>query len=100
MGYEGYSLARRRLMRKALDSARHPGYSEATFGGSMVKGVQFVVDAQGEKTAVVIDLKKHGALWEDFYDSAVAHARRDEARETLEAVKRRLSQRRKLRRNG
>ena len=66
----------------------------------MVKGVQFVVDEHGEKTAVVIDLKKHGDLWEDFYDSAVAYARRDEPRETLESVKRRLSQRRKLRRNG
>ena len=66
----------------------------------MVKGVQFVIDERGEKTAVVIDLKKHGDLWEDFYDSAVAHARRDEPRETLESVKRRLSQRRKLPRNG
>ena len=66
----------------------------------MVKGVQFVINEQGEKTAVVIDLKKHGDLWEDFYDSAVAHARRDEPRETLESVKRRLGQRRKLRRNG
>lgn len=66
----------------------------------MVKGVQFVVDEQGEKTAVVIDLKKHGELWEDFYDSAVANARRDEPRETFEWVKRRLSRRRKRRRDG
>jgi hypothetical protein len=66
----------------------------------MVKGVQFVVDEHGEKTAVVIDLKKHRELWEDFYDSAVAHARRNEPRETLEWVKRRLSRRRKLRRDG
>jgi len=66
----------------------------------MVKGVKFVIDEQGEKTAVVIDLKKHGDLWEDFYDSAVAHARRDEPRETLEWVKRRLTRRGKRRRNG
>jgi hypothetical protein len=66
----------------------------------MVKGVQFVVDERGEKTAVVIDLKKHGELWEDFSDSAVARARRDEPRETLEGVKRRLVRRGKLRRNG
>ena len=66
----------------------------------MVKGVRFMVDEQGEKTAVVIDLKKHRELWEDFYDSAVAHARRDEPRETLEWVKRRLSRRGKLRRDA
>ncbi len=42
-----------------------------------------MVDEQGKKTAVVIDLKKHRELWEDFYDSALAHARRDEPREAL-----------------
>ena len=63
----------------------------------MVKGVQFVIDEQGEKTAVVIDLKKQGELWEDFFDSVVAHARRDEPRETLGWVKRRLSRLGKLR---
>ena len=66
----------------------------------MVKGIQFVIDDQGKKTAVFIDLKKHRELREDFYDNAVADARRDEPRETLESVKRRLSRQRKLRRNG
>ena len=55
-----------------------------------VKGMQFVVDERGEKTAVVIDLCRHRRLWEDFYDSAVVRARRGEPRETLAAVKRRL----------
>ena len=68
--------------------------------GAMVKGVQFVIDEQGEKTAVVIDLKKHARLWEDFYDSAVAEARRDEPRETLEWVKRRLTRRGQRRRDA
>src|ERR1035441_10944952 len=27
-------------------------------------GIQFITDAQGRKTAAVIDLKKHRALWE------------------------------------
>lgn len=66
----------------------------------MVKGVQFLVDDHGARTAVVIDLKKHGELWEDFYDSAVARARRDEPRETLAAVKRRLRRQGKLRVDG
>lgn len=65
-----------------------------------MKGIQFVVDEHGEKVAVVIDLRKHGCLWEDFYDSAVVRARREEPRETLAAVKRRLVTLGKLPRNG
>jgi mRNA interferase RelE/StbE len=34
-----------------------------------MSGIQFVVDKEGEKTAVVIDLKRHGKLWEDIYDN-------------------------------
>ena len=65
-----------------------------------MKGIQFVIDSQGEKTAVVIDLKKHRDLWEDFYDQAVAKSREAEPRETLTSVKQRLSRLGKLRRNG
>jgi len=62
-----------------------------------VKGVQFVVDENGEKTAVVIDLKKFSEVWEDFYDSAIARKRQSEPRETIESVKKRLRRRGKLR---
>jgi hypothetical protein len=55
-----------------------------------MKGIQFLIDEEGEKTAVVIDLKKHAELWEDFYDRALARSRADEPRETLESVKKRL----------
>lgn len=55
-----------------------------------MKGIQFLIDEEGEKTAVVIDLKKHVELWEDFYDRALASSRADEPRETLESVKKRL----------
>jgi hypothetical protein len=65
-----------------------------------VKGVQFVVNERGKKTAVVIDLKRHSELWEDFYDAAVARERQSEPRETLEAVKKRLRRRGNLRVNG
>ena len=61
-----------------------------------VKGIQFVVDEQGEKTAVLIDLKKHKEIWEDFYDSLIARLRADEPRESLEAVKQRLREQGKL----
>jgi hypothetical protein len=65
-----------------------------------MKGVQFVIDERGEKTAVVIDLKRHSKVWEDFFDVATAKSRQDEPRETLAAVKRRLHRAGKLRRNA
>ena len=55
-----------------------------------MEGIQFLVDDRGGKTAVVIDLKRYGDLWEDFYDSLVARLRSDEPRESLESVKERL----------
>ena len=65
-----------------------------------MKGVQFVVDEHGKKTAVVIDLKSHSDLWEDFYDAAAARERQSEPRETLDAVKKRLRRKGKLRADG
>jgi hypothetical protein len=55
----------------------------------MVRGVRFLVDDTGRKTAVQIDLKTQ-RLWEDFYDRALAEQRASEPREPLEAVKRRV----------
>ncbi len=65
-----------------------------------MKGVQFVVDDKGDKTAVVINLKQHSELWEDFYDSAVAQARENDPRESIASVKKRLATRRRTRSNG
>ena len=56
-----------------------------------MKGVQFLVNENGDRTAVVIDLKKHADLWEDFYDRTLARQRAREPRESLESVKRRLA---------
>ena len=61
-----------------------------------MKGIQYVMNDKGEKKAVIIDLKKYGELWEDFYDSIVAHLRYDEPGESLESVKNRLRKRGKL----
>ena len=55
-----------------------------------MRGVQFLVDDDGERTAVLIDLKKNAQLWEDFYDVALAKSRAREPRETLASVKRRI----------
>ena len=35
-----------------------------------MKGIQYLVDDRGNKTAVQIDLKKNARLWEDFLDLA------------------------------
>lgn len=61
-----------------------------------MKGIKFVVNEKGEKTAVIIDLKKYGELWEDIYDSLLIHFRADEPRESLESVKERLRKQKKL----
>ena len=61
-------------------------------------GVEFVVNDRGEKRAVLIDLKKHGALWEDLYDAYLVHARRREPRESLAHVKRLLQRQRPAKR--
>jgi hypothetical protein len=41
-------------------------------------GIQFVTDEKGRKVAVLIDLKKHNALWEDFWDGRISESRRKE----------------------
>lgn len=61
-----------------------------------MEGIRYIVDDQGKKTAVIIDLKKYGDLWEDSYDRLVAQLRANEPRETLESVKRKLRRQGKL----
>lgn len=41
-------------------------------------GVQFVTDEKGRKVGVLIDLKKHRAIWEDFSDGLISESRRKE----------------------
>lgn len=59
-------------------------------------GIRYMVDAQGKPEAVVIDLRRHGELWEDFQDLLVSRARRNEPRESLADVERRLRKAGKL----
>ena len=61
-----------------------------------MKGVQFLVDQSGAKTAVLIDLRRNAELWEDVYDIALARERAAEPRESLAVVKRRLRRKGKL----
>lgn len=62
----------------------------------VLKGIQFVTNVDGEKTAVLIDLERYGELWEDFYDTIIALERADEPRESLESVREKLRQQGKL----
>ena len=52
-----------------------------------IPGIEFVVDGRGRRKSVVIDLGRHGALWEDLFDADVAQQRRNEPREPLSKVK-------------
>jgi len=53
-------------------------------------GIKFVINEKGSKSAVMIDLKIHGKLWEDFYDALKVRQRKNEPRETFDSVKKRL----------
>jgi hypothetical protein len=49
-----------------------------------MSGIQFVTDDKGRKVGVLIDLKKHGAIWEEFRDGLVSESRRKEKGITYE----------------
>ena len=51
---------------------------------------QFVVDAKGKKTGVILPLKRYQKLMEDLHDLAVVAERRAEEPITFEEMKRRL----------
>jgi len=68
------------MQQMLTDSSRH----------NKVKGINFLVDEGNEKQAVVIDLKKHRDLWEDFYDTLLTKNREKDPRETLEHVRNRI----------
>ncbi len=49
-----------------------------------VRGVQFVTDAEGHKTGVLLDLNEWGELWEDIYDNMIADERAGETSMSLQ----------------
>ena len=61
-----------------------------------MEGIQFVTNDKDQKIAVMIDLRKYGELWEDFYDSLTARLRAKEPRESMETVKKHLRKQGKL----
>jgi hypothetical protein len=65
-----------------------------------LRGVKYLRDAKGRQTAVVIDLRRSRALWEDFVDVAIARGRSGEPKESLAAVRARLSRAGRLKRSA
>ena len=53
----------------------------------MIKGIQYIVDNQGKKKSVILDLEKWGHYWEDFYDILVSESRREEPKVSWEKLK-------------
>jgi len=60
-------------------------------------GVQFVTDRKGRRVAVLIDLKKHGARLQDFWDGLISESRRGETGIPLAKVKADLVKRGRIR---
>jgi hypothetical protein len=60
-------------------------------------GIQFVTDAKGRKVAVQINLKRYGAVLEDFWDGLISESRRNEKGIPLEKVKADLVKRGRIR---
>ena len=55
-----------------------------------MEGIQYIVDEQGQRKAVVIDLDTMGDVWEDIHDVLVVESRKHEPRTKWEQVKKRL----------
>jgi len=54
---------------------------------TLLKGVQYLVDGSGKRTAVVISLEEWGEIWEDFCDVLVSESRKDEPTVAWETLK-------------
>ncbi len=55
--------------------------------------VQYIVDASGNKIAVVVPIDEYNELLEDLHDLAVIAERRDEPTVSFEEIKKRLKER-------
>jgi hypothetical protein len=62
-----------------------------------MNGIQFVTDEKGRKMAVQINLKKHGARLQDFWDGLISESRRNEKGIPLKKIKADLVKRGRVR---
>lgn len=56
-----------------------------------MRGVQFVTDDTGKRTAVLINLIEWGEIWEDIYDIMVSESRKNESPVPWEELKAELA---------
>lgn len=62
-----------------------------------LEGINFLTDASGKRTAVLIDLDKYGSLLEEFFDVVVSQQRLEEDdRISLDAFKKELIEEERL----
>ena len=52
-----------------------------------MKGIQFVTDDAGNRTAVLISLAEWGEIWEDLYDIMASESRKKEPTVPWEELK-------------
>ncbi len=62
-----------------------------------MRGIRFVIDANGRRVAIIIDLKKHGSRLQDLFDGVISESRRKEKGIPFEKVKADLVKRRRVR---
>lgn len=55
-----------------------------------MKGINFLTDENGQKTAVVIDIQTYGEELQDFLDGLEAESRQDESKEDFNSVVERI----------
>ena len=70
--------------------------SKAIVRRSKIKGVKYLLDADGKPRTVLLDLKTHGALWEDIQDVLISAQRRKQPSVPWDQVKRGLKKLGKL----
>lgn len=61
-----------------------------------LRGLKYLYNAKGKRTAVLIDLEQNPALWEDLFDVALARSRANEPTEPWATVRRRLERANRL----
>ena len=61
-----------------------------------MRGVKYLYNAKGKRTAVMIDLERSAALWEDLLDAAVARSRENEPSTAWTTIRRRLERQGRL----
>jgi len=61
--------------------------AQQTRQAAVPRGIQYVTDESGHRTAVILSLEEWGEVWEDFLDVLIAESRASEPRVPWEHVR-------------